>query len=47
MLGRALQGVLGVGFRLGRREELESNEGLSSIPTDGERGQTEMLAGES
>ena len=47
MLGQALQGVLGVGFRLGWREDLEWTGGLSSIPTDGERGRTEMLAGES
>lgn len=37
-MGPALQGVLGMGFRLGWREELEWNEGLSSISTDGERG---------
>lgn len=34
----ALQGDLGVGFRLGWRDELEWNEGLSSISTDGEMG---------
>lgn len=31
-------GGLGVGFRLGWREELEWIEGLSSISTDGEMG---------
>lgn len=35
---QALQGVSGVGLRLGWRDELEWNEGLSSISTDGEMG---------